>query len=237
MNSSSLKGYLTGLILGDGYIDSGIRKRSFRIKSINEEFSEKVYEDIKSVNTFKLEKKYHPGYTDKYGTTHKPYWETTTKSHPYFAKIYHWFYDDKRKRIITKEALNALTIEGLANWYMCDGYLTKVGKTKGEIYDRRVELCTDRYSRKDVEKIRKYLLEEWGWDTSLIRRKTGKRLFYRVRFKLSSAQDFLYKISPCVPGSFLYKLDMAYTNKPDWMNEEYFALMKKIQQRESLSKS
>lgn len=33
MNSSELKGYLTGLIVGDGYIDKGVTKRAFEIKN------------------------------------------------------------------------------------------------------------------------------------------------------------------------------------------------------------
>lgn len=42
MNSSELKGYLTGLIVGDGYIDGGVTKRAFAIKSINKEFIYKI---------------------------------------------------------------------------------------------------------------------------------------------------------------------------------------------------
>lgn len=38
MNSSELKGYLTGLIIGDGTIGKGITKRSFAIKSICKDF-------------------------------------------------------------------------------------------------------------------------------------------------------------------------------------------------------
>ena len=33
MNSSELKGYLTGLIVGDGCIGKGVTKRTFEIKN------------------------------------------------------------------------------------------------------------------------------------------------------------------------------------------------------------
>ena len=46
MNSTKLRGYLTGLILGDGSIDKGVQKRAFSIKSINKDFIEKIYEDL-----------------------------------------------------------------------------------------------------------------------------------------------------------------------------------------------
>jgi hypothetical protein len=47
MKSSELKGYLTGLILGDGTIDKGTTKRAFRIKSINFDFIDKIEKDLK----------------------------------------------------------------------------------------------------------------------------------------------------------------------------------------------
>ena len=38
----------------------------------------------------------------------------------------------------------------------------------------------------DIEKIRTYFLETWGWETSLIQRKTNNKLMYRIRFKKAS---------------------------------------------------
>ena len=42
MNSSELKGYLTGLIIGDGHIDKGITKRAFEIKNTHFDFIQKI---------------------------------------------------------------------------------------------------------------------------------------------------------------------------------------------------
>ena len=42
MNSSELKGYLTGLIFGDARIDNGVTKRAIRMSSINKDFIYKI---------------------------------------------------------------------------------------------------------------------------------------------------------------------------------------------------
>ena len=136
MNSSELKSYLTGLILGDGYIDSGVVKRSFHIATINEDWANKIYSDITSATNFKTKIFSKEPYVGKDGTNHKKSWWIRIESHPYFAKKYHWFYNDYRKRIITKKALESLNWNGWANWFMSDGYIVRVGLESGKIYNR-----------------------------------------------------------------------------------------------------
>ena len=60
MNSSELKGYLTGLIFGDGCIDKGITKRAFEIKSIDKNFIDKIKNDIESCTNFQISIKSPP---------------------------------------------------------------------------------------------------------------------------------------------------------------------------------
>jgi hypothetical protein len=64
--------------------------------------------------------------------------------------------------VISEKALNWLNPEGLANWFMSDGYITLVGKTKGIIKDRRVEISTDRYKKEDLLKIQNYFKTNYG---------------------------------------------------------------------------
>jgi len=224
VNSSTLKGYLTGLILGDGYIDNGTRKRSFRIKSINYDFIEQIQYDLKKSTNFKIVVKKHPACIGRDGTNHKKYWELTVASHPYFSKIYHYFYNDYRKRILSTKALSWLNWAGWANWFMSDGYIVKVGLTKGKIVDRRVEIATDRYGKKNVENLKAFILNNLGYKTSVVKRQKT----HRIRMSLLDAQYFLYNISPYVTPSMMYKLDMAYTERPRWMCDEYYLLMKNI---------
>lgn len=226
MKSSKLKGYLTGLILGDGHIDKGVTKRALSIKSINFDFIKKLEDDLEFTN-FKIKVKEFPA-SCKGGVNRKAYKELRVQAHPYFNKIFHKFYTDTRKRRILKSCLDDLNPEGLANWYMSDGYIVLVGKTKGVIRDRRVELCLDRYTPEDVDKVIDYFQDTYGYKLTKVKRKEG---VYRIRFNRASAQDFFLMIRDHVTPSMMYKLDMKYDYQPKWMSDEYFNLMDKIGKR------
>ena len=92
LDSKELRGFLTGLILGDGTIDKGIDARAFRMKSIDEEFIFHIREYLMSNTNFKIKIVEHDEYTKK-GIHHKSYFDLSIKAHPYFAKKYHHFYE------------------------------------------------------------------------------------------------------------------------------------------------
>lgn len=224
MNSSELKGFLTGLIYGDGYIDGGTTKRSFKIKNIDKNFIQKIEEELKSCTNFTITVKNFPFRIGKDGTHHKEYWELSIKAHPYFAKKYHHFYDDYKHRIASKESLKWLTPMGLAYWYMSDGYICLVGKTKGFIRDRRIDICTDRYSIETINQMRNMLLNRFNLKTSLIKR--GK--FYRIRIIRESYLDFYNLVFPYLIPSMQYKLYFGYNTKPEWMTEEMWNIQSEL---------
>lgn len=228
MNSSELKGFIAGLILGDGTIDKGVTKRAFRIKSINEDFVDYIAEELSESTPFKIEALTF-GAETKDGVSRKQYKELRIKAHPYFNKKYHFFYDDFRKRRITSESLAWLNPRGLAAWYMSDGYVTHVGKTKGKIVDRRVELCTDRYSEEDVAKIKRHFEDTYGYTVKMVKRREG---VYRLRISLLDAQHFFLMIEPYVVPSMRRKLNLEYDYQPKWMGDEYYDLMKRLQSAE-----
>lgn len=231
LNSSELRGFITGLILGDGTIDKGVTKRAFRIKSINYDFIHYIGECLRKATNFKIEIKHHPA-SCRDGVYRKSYYELCIKAHPYFNKKYNHFYDDYRNRRVTKEALSWLNPRGLAAWYMSDGYIVRVGKHSGKIVDRRVELATDRYSERDVDKIRKYLYETYGFKTSKVRRGNGR---YRIRMSLLSAQHFFVMIEPYVVPSMKYKINLDYDYRPKWMTDNYYELMLRLRSAEALT--
>ncbi len=216
MNTSELKGYLTGLILGDGYIDSGVSKRAFRIKSTHKDFIDKLATDIESCHTFNIYVKHYKSYTDKYGIKHKEYWELNISAHPYFAKKYHNFYDDYRNRVITKNAINWLTPNGLANWYMSDGYICLVGIKTGFIKSRRIDICTHRYSLDDIIMVCDEIYKKFDIQFRPIKRGS----FYRIRLGSKDYDKFINLIKPYVVPSMIYKLYLGYEKQPKWMNEE-----------------
>ena len=223
MNSSELRGYLTGLILGDGFIGKGVTKRSFAIKSINKEFINKIKDDIESCSDFEMRVIYTPAHFSS-GCNHKDSWELQIKSHPYFNKKYHHFYDDYRKRIASKEALSWLTPQGLANWYMSDGYVCLVGKTKGQITSRRIDFCTDRYSKETIVEMQKTFLHKFGIQTSIIKRDK----FYRIRVASGSYETFINLIYPYVINSMKYKLYLAYDFQPKWMRDKMWKCQESV---------
>lgn len=231
MHSSELRGYLTGLILGDGYIDKGVTKRAFEIKSIHFDFIQKIKNDIGSCSNFKIHIKHNPEHISDDNTHHKESWSLRIDAHPYFNKKYHHFYDDYRNRILSSEAALWLTPNGLANWYMSDGYVCLVGKEKGNIYNRRVEFCTDRYPKFIVEKLSKMLYNQFNIESSIIKR--GK--FYRLRIKTASYQTFINLIYPYVVPSMQYKLYLGYEYQPKWMEDWTWDLQKSLRSAMTLT--
>lgn len=223
INSSELRGFLTGLILGDGYIDKGVRKRSFSIKSINKEFIDYISKCLDKVTNFQWFVRHKPAYYAA-GCAHKESWEFVVKAHPYFSKIFHYFYDDRRHRKIQSKTLSWLTPRGLANWYMSDGYVCLVGKTKGTIIDRRVDICTDRYFKEDVILMTTLLKKKFNIDASIIRRNCT----YRLRINKSSYEDFFNLISPYVVPSMYYKMYLGYENKPSTFSDEFWEFQQSL---------
>ena len=206
ISAAELRGFFTGVILGDGHIAKGVHKRALEIKSINKEFIDLIEAIIKGNTPFNYFIK-HIDAIERNGVFHREHWVLTIKAHPYFNKIYNNFYDDKRHRKIYSQTINWLNPIGLACWYMSDGYVCLVGKTKGFIRSRRVDICTDRYKREDILLIMNILKQKFDINTSLIKRDN----FYRIRINNDSYETFINIISPYVVPSMRYKLYLGTT--------------------------
>ena len=231
MHSSELKGYLTGLILGDGCIDKGVTKRAFEIKSIHFDFIQKIKNDIESCSPFTVNVKHHPEYTGNDNTHHKESWSLRIDAHPYFNKKYHHFYDDYRNRTLSAEAASWLTANGLANWYMSDGYVCLVGKKSGNIYNRRIDFATDRYPKSIVERLSKMLHDNFNIESSVVKR--GQ--IYRIRIKSTSYQTFINLVYPYIVPSMQYKLYLGYESQPKWMDDWTWELQESLRSAMTLT--
>ena len=213
ITATELRSFFAGLILSDGSIDRGITNRAFSQASVNRDFIEYIDSFTQTYTNFKSNIVYIPAYS-KLGINHKESWRFRINAHPYFAKLYHLFYDDYRKKYINPKVLNWLDLRGLANWYMSDGYCTNVGKTKGNIVDCRVEFCNDCFTYDDNVLFCNYLTSK-GYKTNPIKRGS----FYRARMSLYDAQRFFVEINQYVVPSMKYKLYMGI-DRP-WMTQEY----------------
>ena len=223
INSSELRGFVTGLILGDGSIDKGVTKRAFAIKSVNNEFINYIYQCLSKTTNFKINIKEIDAHYS-HGCFHKKSWELRVCAHPYFNKLYHHFYNDLRHRKIYSKTLSWLNPVGLANWYMSDGYICLVGKTKNNIKNRRIDICTDRYYYEDVVLMKNILYSKFHLNTSIIKRNNT----YRLRICKASYTDFIKLIEPYIIPSMRYKLYLGYNHKQTWMSDDFWNLQQSL---------
>lgn len=222
LTATELRSFYAGLILSDGFIENGVSKRAFSQKTINEDYADYILSYTNEHTNFKVVKRYLPFRQSRDGVNHREHWEIRIKAHPYFAKLFHLFYDDYRIKYINPKVLNWIDLRGLANWYMSDGYVTNVGKTKGKIVDCRVEFCNDCFTESDNLLFCNWLTD-FGYRTRPIKR--GK--FFRARMSLFDAQRFFVDINPFVVPSMKYKLFMMVDR--DWFSEDYTQLKSDIE--------
>lgn len=220
ISSSELRGFFTGLILGDATIDKGVRARALRIKLTNKEFMDFIIAVVNENTPFSYRVSEFPERTGKDGVHHKQYWEFNIYAHPYFNKLYHYFYNDIRHRVVYSRNLNWLNPIGLACWYMSDGYVCLVGKTKGIIKDRRMDMCTDRYYLEDIKLMCRILLSKFDIKTTIVKRGD----FYRIRIAKTSYEQFINIVFPYVVPSMYYKLYLGYQNKPNILSDKAWEL-------------
>lgn len=219
LRSSELKSFFNGIILGDGHIHSGITKRALEIKSINKDFIEFLSNTISENTNLKyVIKEFDESF--KKDVHRKKYWSLYIKSHPIFAKKYHHFYDDYKNRKISNEVIRDITPITLAIWYMSDGYVCLVGKTKGDITCRRVDICTDRYKLDDIKRLVLGLKDKLDLDFSIIKRKN----LYRIRLKSNSYSRFFEMVYPYIVPSMKYKCYLGYSYQPKYISDWLYSI-------------
>lgn len=225
---SEIRSFYTGLILSDGSIDKGTQNRSFGLSSINKDFVDYIADYTDKYTPLKYRIKFIPANTDKKGVNRKDTWWLYTKSHPYFAKLYHYFYDDYRFKRLTHQSISWLNDpQALANFHMSDGYVCRVGLKSDFIRDCRVDWCTDNFIKDDCIKIAE-LLTSIGYRSKITQRKTNGKIMYRVRMNVIDAQKFFLDINEFIVPSMKYKLVMPYSEYKEWFLPEYVELMKSL---------
>lgn len=220
LNHTELMSFIYGCMLGDSCIHYG----SFECKQTNKDLIMFKYKIIKQyIPSCKIKIIRKEAYTDKWGVHHKTTWILRVGACEFFKKIEKKFYVNGKK-IIPNDILDKLTPLGYAIWFADDGTTVQVGynKDSGSANNRRVEICTDRYTLEEVKYLNKFL-DSKGYKTTIIDRKKNNQ--YRIRFKTIYAQHFLltiedyfYKYFP----SLLYKMDMGYRN--DSLDNERYVL-------------
>jgi hypothetical protein len=126
----------------------------------------------------------------------------------------------KGKKIIPKDI--KLTPVVLAHWYMGDGSLYLIKKQKKGKHLYKITLCTECFTKKDIEFLRDKLKEIYGWFFHVNKSDKGFRL---VTSKHDFVKDFLFRTYPYMVDCFGYKWDalndpLYDSGKKRWSNEQ-----------------
>lgn len=179
------KSVIIGIILGDGYLRI-IPRRKNAFLEVNHSADQKDYVDwkysiLQSIvkNRPKLRK----------GNGKRLAYRFYTRCLPEITDLFGYFYKDGKKRIPNDLKINPLN---LAVWYMDDG-----SRSGGSVY-----LNTQQFSREDQIKLQKFLLFQFGINSTLNKDKE----YTRIRVITADAKKFCNIIRQFVAQSMSYKL-------------------------------
>lgn len=229
MNSTQLRSFFYGTLLGDSYIHNGV----FYCKQISEDLVKFKYNVIKEhLPDAKPKISEHKSYIDKNGVSHQKYYILEAHGE-YIKKLDDLFYPNGKK-IIPKNVISKLDALGFAMWFADDGcsILVQYNEATRSARSRRVQICTDSFTKEDHDTIIIPELEKMGFNVTYVTRNKLYRLTFRdlkiIQSWFVEMSDYFYKYFP----SLLYKLDLGYRNdsllKRQYVSEEYYNLYIKI---------
>lgn len=136
-----------------------------------------------------------------------------TKSHPYFTYLRNLLYPNNVK-VMTREILDKLTLQGIAIWFMDDGSFYKKDNedgTKSICFDLRIS--TDSFTKEENEIIVDYFKEKWGINFYVFQgHKERKEHSWIIRANKEATIKFIDLISPYVIPEMRYKIEYKKGN-------------------------
>jgi hypothetical protein len=142
--------------------------------------------------------------SDRYKTGKIEEYRFRTKSAPIFNYYRNLFYPDGKK-IVPKEIEN-LTEEGLAIWFLDDGYRTG-NNTKG------IAFSTEGFDKESIERLKTLLTNKFGLKCSI----HSRNIIY---IWVKSVPKLMKLISPFVPECMRYKMNGSCINRVNCKKEE-----------------
>lgn len=211
LTSTELRSFFYGTLLGDSYIHNGV----FYCKQISKDLIQFKKSIIEShLPDAKVRLTERPAYTDKNGVAHQKFYVLSASSSEYIKKLEKLFYVGGRK-VYPSGAASKLTELGMAMWYADDGTTILVTFTEatGSARSRRVQICTDNFTREEHVQIIKDL-QDIGLTAYLVERKRKDQV--RIKLDLLQSQhlfasmgEYFIKYFP----SLIYKMDLGYRNE------------------------
>jgi len=188
-----LEQLIIGSMLGDGYLDKISHTLKNSRLSIAHSAKQKEYCEYK--HSILAEKElagklcYNKIVNDRYKEGFIEEYRFRSKTNPIFTEYRELFYKNKKK-IVHRSTIQKMNALGLAIWFMDDGAKTISGYL----------LCTQSFTRKENNFLRKLLKDKFNIETTL---QPQSNMIY-IRSK--SKELFTSTISPYVIESMRYKL-------------------------------
>lgn len=211
-NAAEVKGALYGTLLGDSTVTN---RNEFSCEQINEKLIKYKGEVLTSISK-DLHVYYHTRDRGNkqiiYGNTYNRSisYVVQTNQHPFFKNYREVFYHTGTKQV-SMDILKYLTPEGLALWFMDDGYLDyKISNST-----RNLRICTDYFDELSIKNIMQYFNDTWDIQCKLYMHNAGygRNSKPRVSFNPENAQKFISIVHKYFLPEFYYKIDLHYTEK------------------------
>jgi len=191
LNESQEKA-LFGMLLGDGgiRISKTSKQKTTARYNLSHSYIQEEFGDIKSkiLNCFNIKKTPKNPYKKS-----KKSFSWITKMSPYLFDVYERFYKNGKKIIPNDFCSNDLSELGLAIWFLDDGSFHK--KQEYSL------LCTDCFSKKDVERLSNIIQEKFNIKSTFNNKKN--RLF----FNKTETKKLLDIIGDYITPSMYYKFN------------------------------
>lgn len=207
-NASQIKGALVGTLLGDSYISN---RNEFGCEQISENlinYKKKIIDSIApDLNSYLHSRQRE---ANNFNKNPKRTYILQSNRHPYFSKLRKEFYKENGKQV-SLSLLQKLTPEGLALWFMDDGYLDY----KKSSNTRNLRICTDSFDDFSIKQIIQYFNDTWNIEAKVynhIARK-GYEPKPRVSFNAKNSQKFIALTYKYFLPEFYYKIDLHYLPK------------------------
>jgi hypothetical protein len=204
-----IRGALLGTLLGDSTVTT---RGEFSCEQITEsliDYKRNILNQISGVSTYKHSR--DRGNTQVFDNKvygRKVSYVVQTNQHAYFSKLRNRLYFTEGKQV-SYSVLEDLTDEGIALWFMDDGYLD----FKKSNSTRNLRICTDSFDEISIKNIQRYFLEYYDIETKVYMHNAGhgRKPGPRISFNAENSQKLICMMYKYFIPDMLYKINLKYT--------------------------
>jgi hypothetical protein len=209
-NAAEIKGALLGTLLGDSTVTNRGEFSCEQITKSLVDYKQKILDNISGVSTYRHIRDRGPKQIiNGRECNRKITYVVQTNTHPYFSKLREKLYFKDKQ--VSMSVLESLTIEGLALWFMDDGYLD----FKKSNHTRNLRICTDSFDELSIKNIQRYFLETLNIESKVYIHNAGngRSPKPRVSFNAANSQKLIVLIYRYFVPEMLYKINLHYEEK------------------------